>query len=54
MVEDRLQISDHQQSVAAAPSKGLPHTPSSTGGQGTRFYGINPSTGSGSIDNHHP
>jgi hypothetical protein len=25
------QISDHQQSVAPAPSRGLPHTPSSAG-----------------------
>jgi hypothetical protein len=28
-----LQISDHQQSVAPAPSRGLPHTPSSAGGR---------------------
>ena len=28
-----LQISDHQQSVAQAPSRGLPHTPSSVGGR---------------------
>jgi len=27
------QISDHQQSVAPAPSRGLPHTPSSAGGR---------------------
>jgi len=26
-------ISDHQQSVAPAPSKGLPHIPSSAGGR---------------------
>ena len=26
-------ISDHQQSVAPAPSRGLPHTPSSAGGR---------------------
>jgi len=28
-----LKISDHQQSVAPAPSSGLPHTPSSAGGR---------------------
>jgi hypothetical protein len=28
-----LQISDHQQSVAPAPSRGLPHTRSSAGGR---------------------
>ena len=27
------QISDHQQSVAPAPSRGQPHTPSSAGGR---------------------
>jgi hypothetical protein len=28
-----LQISDYQQSVAPAPSRGLPHAPSAAGGQ---------------------
>jgi hypothetical protein len=28
-----LQISDHQQSVDPAPSRGLPHTPSSDSGR---------------------
>jgi hypothetical protein len=32
-IPDASQISDYQQSVAPAPSRGLPHTPSSAGGR---------------------